>query len=51
MASLFKTFDKELVVDSVAVIGAIPAWLSGVLVRTGPAKFEVPLILFLISPL
>lgn len=37
----FETLESEVEVDSAPVAGAIPAWLSGTLVRTGPAKFEV----------
>jgi beta,beta-carotene 9',10'-dioxygenase len=36
----FTTLDKEGAVESLPVIGEIPAWLSGTLVRNGPAQFE-----------
>lgn len=35
------TLEKELEVDRLPVTGELPAWLSGALVRNGPAKFEV----------
>jgi beta,beta-carotene 9',10'-dioxygenase len=37
----FTTLDQEVVLDELALTGAIPDWLSGSLLRTGPAKFEV----------
>src|SRR5437868_5314675 len=37
----FATLDAETEVDSLPVEGAIPSWLSGMLLRNGPAKFEV----------
>lgn len=37
----FQSLESEVELDSTAVSGAIPGWLSGTLVRTGPAKFEV----------
>lgn len=37
----FETLDREVVLDELAVSGALPAWLGGSLVRTGPARFEV----------
>lgn len=37
----FETLDREAAIDSLPVTGALPAWLAGGLVRTGPAKFEV----------
>jgi carotenoid cleavage dioxygenase-like enzyme len=37
----FESLDREVLVDSLPVSGAIPEWLAGSLVRTGPAKFEV----------
>jgi carotenoid cleavage dioxygenase-like enzyme len=37
----FTTLEQEVVVDELALTGALPDWLSGSLLRTGPAKFEV----------
>ena len=37
----FSTLNKELAPQSVRVQGALPPWLEGTLVRTGPARFEV----------
>jgi beta,beta-carotene 9',10'-dioxygenase len=37
----FRTLDKETSVDELPVRGAVPPWLTGTLVRVGPAKFEV----------
>lgn len=37
----FSTLHKEVVVERLPVRGIIPEWLSGTLVRNGPAKFEV----------
>jgi beta,beta-carotene 9',10'-dioxygenase len=37
----FQSLTSETVVDELELEGSIPAWLSGSLVRTGPAKFEV----------
>jgi beta,beta-carotene 9',10'-dioxygenase len=37
----FTTLASETSVDELAVRGAVPAWLTGTLVRNGPAKFEV----------
>jgi beta,beta-carotene 9',10'-dioxygenase len=37
----FATLDAEVAVDPLPMTGAIPPWLSGTLVRTGPARFEV----------
>ncbi len=37
----FATLDAEVEIDSLPVEGEIPAWLSGMLLRNGPAKFEV----------
>jgi carotenoid cleavage dioxygenase-like enzyme len=36
----FETLDREVTLDSLAVEGRLPEWLSGSLLRTGPAKFE-----------
>lgn len=37
----FSTLDAEVRLDALPVRGAIPSWLRGVLLRTGPAKFEI----------
>ena len=37
----FETLEEETRIDSLPVEGEIPAWLTGSLIRTGPAKFEV----------
>src|SRR5918995_1051769 len=37
----FSTLDRETTLDDLAVRGTVPPWLSGTLVRTAPAKFEV----------
>ena len=37
----FRTLDKETSADELPVRGAVPPWLTGTLVRVGPAKFEV----------
>jgi len=37
----FTTLSSETSVNDLPVRGAIPAWLKGTLIRTGPAKFEV----------
>ncbi|HVY96125.1 MAG TPA: carotenoid oxygenase family protein [Solirubrobacterales bacterium] len=36
----FATLEAEVEIDSLAVEGEIPGWLSGMLLRNGPAKFE-----------
>lgn len=36
----FETLEDETHIDSLPVEGEVPAWLSGSLLRTGPAKFE-----------
>jgi beta,beta-carotene 9',10'-dioxygenase len=36
----FETLDAEVELDSLTVEGAIPTWLSGSLLRNGPARFE-----------
>ena len=36
----FSTLGKETPPQRVCVQGALPPWLEGTLVRTGPAKFE-----------
>lgn len=37
----FETLEDEIRVDSLPVEGVMPQWLTGALLRTGPAKFEV----------
>ena len=37
----FTTLDRELTVDELPLQGELPRWLTGSLLRTGPAKFEV----------
>jgi beta,beta-carotene 9',10'-dioxygenase len=37
----FADLDGEATVDSLPVTGAFPKWLSGCLLRTGPAKFDL----------
>jgi carotenoid cleavage dioxygenase-like enzyme len=37
----FSTLERETVIDELPLSGELPAWLSGSLLRTGPAKFEV----------
>ena len=37
----FTTLENEVVLDSLLVSGKIPSWLSGTLIRNGPAMFEV----------
>jgi beta,beta-carotene 9',10'-dioxygenase len=37
----FSTLEHEVVADELPLSGALPAWLSGSLLRTGPAKFEI----------
>jgi carotenoid cleavage dioxygenase-like enzyme len=36
----FETLEREVTLDALECSGALPAWLAGSLVRTGPAKFE-----------
>ena len=36
----FETLDREVTLDALPISGALPPWLAGSLVRTGPAKFE-----------
>ena len=36
----FQSLEEEIVLDAVPVTGELPGWLSGSLLRTGPAKFE-----------
>ena len=37
----FTSLDEETAVDSLPVVGELPAWLSGALVRVTPARLEV----------
>ncbi|MFF7475332.1 carotenoid oxygenase family protein [Streptomyces sp. NPDC008092] len=37
----FTTLDREVSLDRLPVTGALPDWLTGTLLRNGPAKFEV----------
>jgi len=37
----FTSLEEEGTIDSLQVDGALPQWLEGSLLRTGPAKFEV----------
>jgi beta,beta-carotene 9',10'-dioxygenase len=37
----FETLEDEVRIDSLPVEGVFPEWLSGSLLRTGPAQFEV----------
>ena len=37
----FETQPDEVALDALEVSGAIPAWLTGALVRNGPARYEV----------
>jgi beta,beta-carotene 9',10'-dioxygenase len=37
----FESLETETVIDELPVAGALPSWLAGSLLRTGPAKFEV----------
>src|SRR3954447_21016897 len=37
----YTTLDSEVRIDSLPVEGSLPMWLTGTLLRTGPAKFEV----------
>ncbi|HTW42936.1 MAG TPA: carotenoid oxygenase family protein [Solirubrobacteraceae bacterium] len=37
----FTTLEQEVVLDELALTGELPNWLTGSLLRTGPAKFEV----------
>ncbi|QBD76960.1 carotenoid oxygenase family protein [Ktedonosporobacter rubrisoli] len=40
-ASGYMALDKEITLDELPIEGTIPTWLSGSLLRNGPAKFEV----------
>jgi len=37
----FRSLDEEITDRSLPVEGSVPSWLSGTLLRNGPAKFEV----------
>ena len=37
----FSTLEQETTIDELPLSGELPRWLSGSLLRTGPAKFEV----------
>jgi beta,beta-carotene 9',10'-dioxygenase len=37
----FQTLERETVIEQLPLQGELPGWLSGSLLRTGPAKFEV----------
>jgi beta,beta-carotene 9',10'-dioxygenase len=37
----FTSLEREINIDHLPVSGCLPTWLSGTLVRNGPAKFEV----------
>ncbi|WEX74369.1 carotenoid oxygenase family protein [Sinorhizobium numidicum] len=37
----FADLEREVAVETLPVTGAIPSWLSGALLRTGPAKFDL----------
>jgi beta,beta-carotene 9',10'-dioxygenase len=37
----FSTLEREVTIDRLALVGELPPWLAGSLLRTGPAKFEV----------
>lgn len=37
----FETLEEESTIDRLELDGELPAWLSGSLLRTGPARFEV----------
>lgn len=37
----FSTLDRETRMENLPILGVLPSWLSGVLMRTAPAKFEV----------
>jgi carotenoid cleavage dioxygenase-like enzyme len=36
----FSTLNEEISLEDLPVKGAIPKWLSGILIRNGPVKFE-----------
>jgi beta,beta-carotene 9',10'-dioxygenase len=37
----FSTLERETTIEELPLQGALPSWLGGSLLRTGPAKFEV----------
>jgi beta,beta-carotene 9',10'-dioxygenase len=37
----FESLESEVALDSLPVSGELPDWLTGTLIRTGPAKYEV----------
>lgn len=37
----FESLESEVELERTVISGEVPSWLSGTLVRTGPAKFEV----------
>lgn len=37
----YSTLEQETQIDALPVTGEMPGWLSGSLLRTGPAKFEI----------
>jgi carotenoid cleavage dioxygenase-like enzyme len=37
----FTTLEQEITCDRLPVAGKVPTWLSGILLRNGPAQFEV----------
>src|ERR1700730_4007705 len=37
----YTSLNEEIVLDPLPIKGSIPGWLSGSLLRNGPAKFEV----------
>src|SRR5215213_3894056 len=37
----FSTLENEIVIRQLPVQGTLPRWLSGTMLRNGPAKFEV----------
>ena len=37
----FADLEQEVVVDRLPIQGEMPAWLSGALLRTGPAKYDL----------
>src|SRR5438046_5050219 len=39
-AAGFQTLEQEVEVDRLSTEGELPPWLSGSLIRTGPARFE-----------
>src|SRR5690349_17377389 len=37
----FTSLDEEIELDDLPIVGSVPAWLEGTLLRNGPGKFEV----------